>query len=197
MNALKLDNLKDDVIEDYKELIKGFFDYFKNENIKDLFLYQDDFKNNFIDENESKLQDKTWEIADSHTPIYYSDIYNIFNSDTAEIDDAFSDFKREYGSENVGETLSENIKRTICYILEQELLYKFDINNYLDELINEYIEELSEKAEAIYKDFNIDNINEILDEVNIEDEDDFFKIILNNKLSRNLEEKAKNKIIKI
>lgn len=196
MNALKLDNLKDDVIEDYKELIKGFFDYFKNKNLKDLFLYKDDFKNKFIDENESELQDKTWEIADSHTPIYYSDIYSIFNSDPGEIDDAFYNFKREYGSENVGDTLSENIKRTICYILEQEL-YQFDINNYLDELINEYIEELSEKAKEIDKDFNINNIDEILDKVDIHEKEDFFKIILNNKISRNLEEKAKTKIIKI
>lgn len=40
------------------------------------------------------------------------------------LDDALIDFKRDFGSENVGETLSENIKRTICYILRQKL-YQF------------------------------------------------------------------------
>ena len=188
--------LKDNVVEQYQELIKDYFNNFKNENLKDLFIYQDDFKSNFIDENESKLQDEIWEIADSHTPIYYSDIYSIFNSDPSEIDDAFSDFKREYGSENVGDTLSENIKRTINYILNKEL-YQFDINNFLDELIKKYIEELSEKATEIDEDFNINDIDEILDEVDINDEDDLFKIILNNKLSRNLKEKATTKIVKI
>ena len=77
------------------------------------------------------------------------------------------------------------------------MLYQFDIDNYLDELMNEYIDELSEKAKEIDNNFNVDDINEILEEVDIYEEEDFFKIILNNKLSRNLEEKAITKIIKI
>lgn len=205
MSKMTLDSLKDDCFNDLQEKVQeDFKEYIDSNYLKDLFFNTDDF----IEEYQKRFYEfkanYSSEIADNNTPIYYSDLYSVFNDNPGEIDGYYYDFINELGKENGGESISDCIKNGIYYTLEIEVysidLYDILTDDYIEELKEEYksnlIDELLEEAQESYEEITEEDIIIFIDEYN--DIDDLDNYILNIKLNTNLKEKeTKTKINKI
>jgi hypothetical protein len=93
---------------------------------------------------ESELQDAIAEIADNITPVYYSDIHAIYESDSDKVDDALSDYVDNYGTECLGNKLksgglSDLIQLAICWHFDDYL------NSVASEVWAAYQEEQEEQ----------------------------------------------------
>lgn len=205
MSKITLQSLKQSCFNDLEKKIKeDFKEYIYSNYLKGLFFNTDDFIEKYQDRFDDLKSDYSIEIADNNIPMYYSDLYSVFNNDPGEIDDNYNDFINEFGQENGGESISDCIKKGIYYTLEREVyninLYDILTDDYIEELKEEYksnlIDELLEEAQESYEEITKDDIINFIDEY--DDIDDLDNYILNIKLNNNLEEKnTTNKIFKI
>lgn len=205
MRKMTLDSLKDDCFNDLQEKVQeDFKEYIDSNYLKDLFFNTDDFIEEYHKRFYEFKANYSSEIAENNTPIYYSDLYSVFNDNPGEIDGNYDDFINEMGKENGGESISDCIKKGIYYTLEREV-YNIELSEiltdeYIEELKEEYksnlIDELLEEAQESYKEITEKDIEIFIDEYN--DIDDLDNYILNIKLNNNLEEKnTTKKIVKI
>ena len=205
MSTMTLQELKKDCFNDLQEKVQeDFKKYIDSNYLKDLFFNTDDFVKEYQDKFDDLRSEYSGEIADNNTPIYYSDLYSVFNNDPGEIDNNYDDFINEFGKENGGESISDCIKKSIYYTLEREV-YNIELDdiltdNYVKELKEEYksnlIDELLEEAQESYEEITKEDIVNFIDEYN--DIDDLENYILNIKLNNKLKEKnTTKKIVKI
>ena len=205
MSTITLQELKKDCFNDLQEKVQEDFKEYINSNyLKDLFFNTDDFIEEYQDKFDDLKSEYSNEIADCHTPIYYSDLYSVFNNDPGEIDGNYNDFINEIGQENGGESISDCIKKGIYYTLEREVysieLYDILTDDFIEELKEGYksnlIDELLEEAQESYEEITKEDIIIFINEYN--DIDDLENYILNIKLNNKLEEKnTTKKIVKI
>ena len=205
MSKMTLQELKQDCFNDLQEKVQEDFKEYIDENyLKDLFFNTDDFIEEYKDRFDDLRSEYSGEIADNNTPIYYSDLYSVFNDNPGEIDGNYDDFINDLGKENGGESISDCIKKGIYYTLEREV-YNIELDDILtydciEELKKEYksnlIDELLEEAQEFYEEITKEDIIIFIDEYN--DINDLDNYILNIKLNNNLEEKnTTKKIVKI
>jgi hypothetical protein len=233
MNNSELKRLHNNIKEKYKEVIKYYFEEFKNNKFKYLnknnfeycFLNKNNLKDSFVKEKIYYLNGTINEICESYILKLNRNIVTI-SSCISDFDDNNYNFNIEYILEYIKNSMfvEECYKSKIDYFYEEYInclcegdflllkiiqsvfcdllvieLFEF-VNYYLDIYINEYIENFLQKIKEIDNNFKISNFKEILENIeSLKEEEDIFKIILNNKLSRKLDkkEKEKAKIIKI
>ena len=128
--TIEIDDNLSELVEDCKtELLDAFREY----------IEEDPDTENL--DNVNELSDRIYEIVDSSTPIYYSDIDGLYYLYGSEFDEA-------YENAGCGDKSEDNYRQAAIYFYLSEKTFEFmnDLQTWFEDKISELDEEEDEEA---------------------------------------------------